>query len=133
MHKMNYLLMITVGLIAIFIDCYAGWALFLMTVMAFGVDYTLPYFILVCSTPILFIYSIIGLFNLKRWGRNIFVVMTLLLSLGLLYVYLFELRWKYIKLEAWLILFMAFIPTFLIYFSLPSTRALFSKKYKMDQ
>ncbi len=130
MHKINLFFLVLISLIAICVNCYAGYGLFLMTVMAYGADFPLLYFSTVVLTLVLFIASIIGLFYLKRWARNIFVSITLFLSWGLLDVYLFQLRSKYIKLGIWLVLFIVFIPVFVIYFLLPSTRRLFGSKVR---
>lgn len=82
--------LIIVSAIAILVDCYAGYALFLMTAMPIG-HYLSPILLLflVVSVPILFIASIIGLFRFKKWAFRTFFALTLVLHSFLIYMDIF--------------------------------------------
>lgn len=120
--------LIIVSAIAILVDCYAGYALFLMTVMGLGVDFTIPYFSAVFLLPIIFIASIIGLFRFKKWAFRTFFALTLVLHCFLIYmdIFIFGLSIGAIKrLEMQQIFPMISLLIFLIYFLHPSVRRLF--------
>ena len=119
--------LIIVSAIAILVDCYAGYGLFMMTAMPIG-HYLSPVLLLflVVSVPILFIASIIGLFQLKKWAYWIFLVMTTVLHSFLIEEDIYYLTKKVIKnLEMQQIFPMISLSVFLIYFLRPSIRKLF--------
>jgi hypothetical protein len=120
--------LIILSIVAILMDCYAGYALFLMTAMSIGPDYPLLYFGTVIILLILFFASIIGLCKLKRWGYYIFVALTLVFNLPLLLMDIRYLIKGYITLGVPQIFLMVFFLAFSIYFLKPSTRKLFDKK-----
>ena len=110
--------LIIVSIIAILIDCYAGYALFLMTAMPIG-HYLSPILLLVLtiSVPITFIASIIGLFRFKKWAYRTFFILTLVLHSFLIYIDIYDLTIKAIKrLEIQQIFPMISFLIFLIYF-----------------
>jgi hypothetical protein len=119
--------LIIISVIAIFIDCYAGYGLFLMTAMPIG-HYLSPILLLflVVSVPITFIASIIGLFRFKKWAYRTFFTLTLLLHSFLIYIDIYDLTIKAIKrLEIQQIFPMVSLFVFVVYFLLPSVRKLF--------
>jgi len=81
--------LIIISVIAILIDCYAGYALFLMTAMAFGPDYPFIYFTTVITLFILFTLSIMFFFKLKKWAYRTFFILTLLLHSFLILIYIY--------------------------------------------
>lgn len=119
--------LIIVSIIAILIDCYAGYALFLMTAMPIG-HYLSPILLLVLtiSVPITFIASIIGLFRFKKWAYRTFFILTLVLHSFLIYIDIYDLTIKAIKrLEIQQIFPTISFLIFLIYFLQSSVRRLF--------
>ena len=118
--------LIIVSAIAILVDCYAGYGLFMMTAMWLGVDFTIPYFSAVFLLPIIFIVSIINLFRLKKWAYRTFLVMTTVLHSFLIYIYMSDLTKGLIKdLEIQQVFPMFSLSIFFIYFLRPSIRKLF--------
>ncbi len=131
MNKINLFLLVIISLIAICVDCYAGYAMLLMFAMPIG-HYLSPFLLLflVLSIPVTFISSVIGLFYLKRWAYWIFFSMTLILATFLLYIYfyIYSLAEKHLVLNIQQIFITVFFIVFTIYFLLPSTRSLFSSR-----
>lgn len=80
--------LIIVSIVAILMDCYTGYAFFLMTVMSLGPDSPILYLSVCILILILFISSIIGVFKLKKWALNIFVTLTLVVNSLLLLIYI---------------------------------------------
>lgn len=123
--------LIAVSLMAFVVDCYAGYALFLMTAMPIG-HYLSPFLLLflVISVPITFVASIIGLFRFRKWGYWIFFITTLLLHSFLIRedIYLLSIKAiKTFKTEQIMPIVSLFVS--IIYFMLPYTRRLF-KRFK---
>jgi hypothetical protein len=119
--------LVIVSIIAILVDCYAGYGLFLMTAMPIGF-YLSPILLLflVVLIPVIFIISIIGLFRFKKWAYRIFFIMTLLLHSFLIHTDIYHLTIRVIKrLEIQQIFPITFCLIFIIYFLLPATRRLF--------
>jgi hypothetical protein len=114
-------------MVTISVNCYAGYALFLMTAMPIGF-YLSPVLLLliVVSVPVILTVTIINLFRLKKWAYYTFFILTLLL-----HSFLIEEDLYYLKIKAVRALeFKQFIPVislliFVIYFLLPSVRKLF--------
>lgn len=81
--------LIVISTIAVLIDCYAAYALFMMTAMPIG-HYLSPFLLLflVVSVPFAFIASIINLFRLKEWAYWVFFTLTVLLHSFLSYIYI---------------------------------------------
>jgi len=129
MNKINLILLAIISFIAICIDCYAGYFVFLMTVMSLGSYYTIPYFSFVFLITILFVSSTIGICVLKKWAYRIFFTFTIISISFLLYiyVYIYSFTKKYFILNFYQIFLMAFFIIFIIYFLLPSTRRIFKK------
>ncbi len=122
--------LIILSIAAILMDCYVGYAFFLMLAMSPAV-YLSPILFLAISLflLLLFISSIIGLFRLKRWAYNTFVMLTLVFnSLSLLMDMEYFIRSGYITLQTPQVFLIAFIVIFLFYFLKPSTSSLFGKK-----
>ena len=123
--------LIIVSIMAILIDCYAGYMLFMMTAMPIG-HYLSPFLLLalVLFVPTLFIASIINLFRLKKWAYRVFFTLTfifnlVLISLEIRYIYIFSLAKKRLVLETQQIFLIVSFLIFLIYFFRPSIRRLF--------
>jgi len=116
-----------ISIIAILIDCYAGYALFLMTAMPIG-HYLSPILLLffVVLIPALFISSIVGLFKFRKWGYFIFFVLTIILNSFLTYMVIYDLTKGYINIRFPQIFLIVFFLVFIIYFLRPSIRRLFS-------
>jgi hypothetical protein len=72
---------------------------------------------------LLLFISIIGLFRLKRWGKNTFVVITIIMNLSIILL-LSKLN-IFAVINVFLIIF---VFSFLFYFLKPSTLKLFDKK-----
>jgi len=108
------------AILGIIIDLLAAFILFMMFIMP-AQAFFFNQFVVICLLFIaLFLSSLFGLFTFKKWGRNIFLVLTSLLNIFLLWFfspmpYLFS-----------IILFI-FLFIFIIYFLLPTTRRLFYK------
>ena len=124
--KILIIILAIISLLAIMVDCYAGYALFLMTIMWLGVDFTILYFSSVLASLILFFFALIGLFKLKKWAYWVFFSMTLALHSFLVTEYLYFLSIKAIKsLGAGHILPMVSLFVFIVYFLLPPVRRMF--------
>ncbi|MDD5108537.1 MAG: hypothetical protein PHC29_03395 [Candidatus Omnitrophica bacterium] len=127
MNKINLFLLIVISLIAICVDCYAGYFLFFMTAMPIGY-YLSPILLLiiVISAPTIFIVSIINLFKFKKWAYYAFFIITVLMHLFLIGLDMYFLNTKiikYLKIEQFIpIISLSF---FVIYFMLPSTKSMF--------
>jgi len=82
--------LIIISLVAILIDCYAAYSLFLMTAMPLG-HYISPFLVLllVLTIPAIFIWSVVGLFKLRKWAYITFFSMTILFHLFLMYIDLY--------------------------------------------
>ncbi len=122
--------LIILSIVAILMDCYAGYAFFIMLARHTAV-YVSPILFLATSLflSVVFIIPIIGLFRLKRWAYNTFVMLTLIFnSLLLLMDMEYFIRKGYITLQAPQVFLIAFIVIFLFYFLKPSTSSLFEKK-----
>ena len=83
---------------------------------------------------ILFVASIIGLFRLKRWGRNLFIAFTVIINYLLLYLSgtigsehksIIEISIGHFKFNTWDIVILFFSLALLTYLFSPSTRKLF--------
>jgi len=125
--KLSGLIIIT--MIAVLIDCYAGYTLFLMTAMPIGY-YLSPFLLLfiIISVPTIFIVSIINLFKFRKWAYYAFLVVTLLMHLFLIEedVYYFFIKAKIkdsIGIEQFIPV--ASLTFFLIFFLLPVVRRRF--------
>jgi hypothetical protein len=130
MNKLNVFLLVILSLIAIGVDCYTGYLLFLMLAMPIG-HYLSPILLLllVISMPTLYLFTIVNLFKLKRWAYWVFYIFTGLLASFLIYIYIciggsskknFTLHFHQVGLIMFFLVFMA-------YFLLPSTRKMFNK------
>lgn len=119
--------LIIVSAMAILIDGYAGYGLFLMTAMPI-VHYLSPILLLflVVSVPTIFIASIINLFRFKKWAYWTFFVMTVALHSFLIYMDISDFTTKVIKrLEIQHIFPMVSLTVLVVYFLCPSVRRLF--------
>ncbi len=90
MEKKIPVTLIIVSIIAVLMDCYAGYNFFLM--MAMPMAYCLPAFlplVIVLSTIVLFVSSIVNMFRLKRWAYRVFFVFTFILHFFLGYVLIY--------------------------------------------
>jgi hypothetical protein len=118
--------LIIVSIMAILVDCYAGYGLFLMTAMPIGF-YLSPMLLLflVVSIPTIFIASVIGLFRFKKWAYWMFFALTFLLHSFLVCIYIYDLVKGYDTLRIKHIFPMVSYLMFIIYFFLPSARRLF--------
>ncbi|MFA5153637.1 MAG: hypothetical protein WC554_13840 [Clostridia bacterium] len=68
------------SILGIIIDLVAAFILFMMFIMP-AQAFFLSQFVIVCLFFIaLFLSSLFGLFTFKKWGKNIFVVLTLVMS-----------------------------------------------------
>ena len=106
------------GILAIISDLFAGTILFMMLAMPAQAFSCFTPFIGVTALLLLFlIISTVGVFKLKRWGRNIFVSLTLIMSCFLFWFFLFNLLLN--------ILLSIYIISFTFYFLNPSTRKMF--------
>ena len=77
--------------------------------------------------PVLII-SFIAMLKLKKWGRNIFVTITLIINcLTILFLTVMLLTSGMTDFLNVVIILTVFIISFMVYFLKPSTRALFSK------
>lgn len=121
------LIMLTI--LAILMDCRAGYVFFLMLAMPTAVYLSPLLFIVVSlSLLILFISSIIGLFQLRKWAYNIFIMLTLIFNSLMSLIYIRDLRRGYNTFTNQLIFLIIFVLIFTLYFLKPSTRKLFDKK-----
>lgn len=120
--------LIIVSVVAISVDCYAAYYLFMMTAMPI-MHYLSPFLLLflIVSVPLLFIASIIGLFWLKKWAYWTFLVMTALLHSFLIYLFIFFLTINASEALEMRYLFpvISFL-VFVIYFLRPSVRKSFN-------
>jgi Zn-dependent protease with chaperone function len=128
--KINLFLLATISLIAICVDCYAGYVLLLMFAMPIGY-YLSPWLLLflVVSILTLFISSIVGLCRLKKWAYWVFFIMTMVSALFLLYIYIYIYSFtkKHFVLNFYQVSLLIFSVSFIIYFLIPSTRRMFDK------
>jgi len=112
------------GIGGIIISIFAGMFLFLMLYMPVGAYFMVQFLIGTCLVVLLFIISTIALFELKKWGRNIFVVFTSISNVFLIWYLLY---FSFLSIFA-IIFFLCFIA----YFLKPSTRELFNKEGKLS-
>jgi hypothetical protein len=108
------------SVLGIVIDLIAALIFFMIFIML-AQTFFLTEFIVICVFLVtLFIVSIFGLFNFKKWGRNIFLILTLLSNIFLLWLF-------YSRSYLLNIILLAILFLFIYYFMLPSTRLLFDK------
>ena len=115
------------SLIAIVLDFYSGYLIFpafamltqynLAALLGNNCYYVFHNILLLLAVLILIIIG--SLLKLKRWGYNIFIIVTLIMGLFLAF---YLLAFPIIS-----ILVIIFLICFVVYFFKPSTRALFNK------
>lgn len=118
------------GIGGIITDLFSGAIFFMMFLMPAQAFFWNGFVSIILLLLLLLFISIIGLFRLKNWGKNIFVTITLIMnSLLILFETYLVLRTRSIDLLVVIdIILILFIISFIIYFSLPSTRKLFAKE-----
>ncbi len=89
MEKKIPVTLIIVSIIAVLMDCYAGYNFFLMMAMPMMVSLQYFSYVVVLGIPMLFIISVINLFRLKKWAYMMFFVFTFILHSFLGYIYIF--------------------------------------------
>jgi len=132
MEKLNIAILVTLSLIALCIDCYSSYFLFLIFVFTIAHYLHLPLILIwfvILLVPAFFIFTIISLCKRKRWAFWTFFSVTAFLSLILLYIYVFLYSFtkKNLALEPFQIFLISFFIVFTIYYLLPSTRRVFDK------
>ncbi|MCG2714583.1 MAG: hypothetical protein L6308_07085 [Candidatus Omnitrophica bacterium] len=107
------------GIGGVITNILGGIILFLMLYMPIGAFFMIQFLATTCLLILLLIISTIALFKLKKWGRNIFIVFTLILNIILI--------WYLLYFSLLTIAVIIFLICFVVYFFKPSTRALFNK------
>lgn len=110
-----------ISVLGIITDLIAFAILFIMFIMP-AQAFFLTQFVVICFfSVVLFLFSVFGLFSFKKYGRNIFLALTLLLNIFLLWFF---------SLISYLFstILLVFSFLFIYYFVLPSTRSLFNKE-----
>lgn len=103
---------------AIITDLLSGAILFGMLIMPAQAFFWNQFVAGASLLLLLFVSSVIGLFKLKKWGRNIFVSLTLIIDCILI--------WFFAEISLLLsIILITFILSFIVYFLHPSVRKLF--------
>lgn len=110
-------------------NIFSGVILFLMFYMYAQAFFWVQSLIIIWLLIFLLILSAIGLFKLKKWGRNIFIVFTIIMNSPMVLLFskllLYDKSPLFFFIAASLITFIIF---FISYFLKPSTRELFSDK-----
>ena len=115
------------SLVAIALDFYSGYLIFpafaMLTqynlAMLLGDNYYYVFYSILLLLSVFILIIIGSLLKLKRWGYNIFIIVTLIMVLFLAF---YLLVYPVIS-----ILVIIFLICFVVYFFKPSTRALFNK------
>lgn len=109
-----------ISILGIITDIFSGAIICMGLIMPAQAFFWNQFIAITLLLLLLFIVSIIGLFKLKKWGRNIFVTLTLIMNLSMV-VLLSRLNIFHILNT----IFIFFILSFSIYFLHPSVRRLF--------
>ncbi|MFA6358366.1 MAG: hypothetical protein WCY09_06885 [Candidatus Omnitrophota bacterium] len=105
------------GIGGIITDILGGGLLFLMLYMPVGAYFMVQLLVVTCLLILLLVMSTVALFKLKKWGKNIFVVLTLILNIVLI--------WGLLHFSLMSIFVIIFIFCFMVYFLKPEVRKLF--------
>ena len=109
------------GIGGVIINVFGGAILFLMLYMPLGAFFMVQFLTITALLILLLIASGIALFRLKKWGRNIIIVITIIMNLFII-ILLTDLKiFPIVNISV-----IIFLICFIFYFLKSSTRELFN-------
>jgi len=110
------------GITGVVANISSGIIFFLMFYMSARAFFWSKFIIITLLLLLMLIITAIGLFSLKRWGRNIFSVFTIIINSSIIVLLSRLMVFPVIN-----IVLIVFLICFVVYFLKPSTRRLFDR------